>query len=104
MIKIHAELKRFSGLMMMWGMSPIQILCCVMWRKKKRCFICVSIVKTELFMSTDPGTPLCIVKNLWVCEDCHTSTKFISKIVRREIIVRDANLITLHLNSSGTAN
>jgi hypothetical protein len=48
-------------------------------------------------MSTDPGTPLCIVKNLWVCEDCHTSTKFISttkfisKIVKRKIIVRDAN-------------
>ncbi|KAH9535066.1 hypothetical protein CY35_17G034800 [Sphagnum magellanicum] len=42
-------------------------------------------------MSTDPGTPLRIVKNLRVCEDCHTSTKFISKIVRRKIIVRDAN-------------
>ncbi|CAN5970524.1 unnamed protein product [Sphagnum jensenii] len=42
-------------------------------------------------MSTDPGTPLRIVKNLRVCEDCHTSTKFISKIVRRKIIVRDVN-------------
>jgi hypothetical protein len=30
-------------------------------------------------------------KKLWVCEDWHTSTKFISKIVGRAIMVRDAN-------------
>jgi hypothetical protein len=28
-------------------------------------------------INTAPGTPLRIRKNLWVCEDCHTSTKFI---------------------------
>jgi hypothetical protein len=38
-----------------------------------------------------PGTPLWIRKNLWVCEDCHTSTKFISEIVGRTIMVKDAN-------------
>jgi hypothetical protein len=37
------------------------------------------------------GTTLQIRKNLQVCEDCHTSTKFISKIVGRVIMVRDAN-------------
>ncbi|CAM6024421.1 unnamed protein product [Sphagnum balticum] len=37
------------------------------------------------------GTPICIFKNLQICRDCHTSTKFISKIVKREIIVRDTN-------------
>jgi len=26
-----------------------------------------------------PGTPLQKMKNLWVCENCHTSTKFVSK-------------------------
>jgi hypothetical protein len=31
------------------------------------------------------------MKNLQVCKDCHTSTKFISKIVGRAIMVRDAN-------------
>jgi len=30
-------------------------------------------------------------KNLWLCEDCHTSTKFTSQIVGRAIMVRDAN-------------
>jgi hypothetical protein len=42
-------------------------------------------------INTDPGTPLRIMKNLRVCEDCHTSTKFISKLVGRTIMVRDAN-------------
>ncbi|XVE81235.1 hypothetical protein DITRI_Ditri15bG0046900 [Diplodiscus trichospermus] len=37
-----------------------------------------------------PGTLIRIVKNLRVCGDCHTVLKFISDIVRREIIVRDA--------------
>ncbi|XP_057865928.2 pentatricopeptide repeat-containing protein At2g03880, mitochondrial [Cryptomeria japonica] len=37
-----------------------------------------------------PGAPIRIVKNLRVCGDCHTAMKFISKIVGREIIVRDA--------------
>eukprot|EP01018_Ginkgo_biloba_P009799 Gb_07723 [translate_table: standard] len=36
-----------------------------------------------------PGTPVRIVKNLRVCGDCHSAIKFISKIVAREIIVRD---------------
>eukprot|EP01018_Ginkgo_biloba_P030797 Gb_33210 [translate_table: standard] len=43
------------------------------------------------FINTNPGTPIRIMKNLRVCGDCHTATKFISKIIRREIIVRDAN-------------
>lgn len=37
------------------------------------------------------GTPIRIFKNLRVCVDCHTATKFISKIVEREIIVRDGS-------------
>ncbi|BFG18502.1 hypothetical protein CerSpe_047760 [Prunus speciosa] len=40
-------------------------------------------------ISTSPGTTIRIVKNLRVCNDCHDATKIISKIVEREIIVRD---------------
>lgn len=40
-------------------------------------------------ISTPAGTPLRITKNIRVCVDCHTAIKFISKIVGREIIVRD---------------
>eukprot|EP01018_Ginkgo_biloba_P005831 Gb_35190 [translate_table: standard] len=42
-------------------------------------------------INTKPGIPIQITKNLRVCGDCHCATKFISKIVRREIIVRDVN-------------
>eukprot|EP01018_Ginkgo_biloba_P040139 Gb_11688 [translate_table: standard] len=42
-------------------------------------------------INTSPGTPIRIMKNLRACGDCHSAAKLISKIVRREIIVRDAN-------------
>lgn len=37
----------------------------------------------------EPHHTIRIVKNLRMCSDCHTYMKFISKIVEREIIVRD---------------
>lgn len=40
---------------------------------------------------TSPGTTLRITKNLRACVNCHSATKLISKVVDREIIVRDAN-------------
>lgn len=42
-------------------------------------------------LSTPPGTTIRVMKNLRVCVDCHTVTKFISKIAGREIVMRDAN-------------
>lgn len=42
-------------------------------------------------ISTPPKTPLHIYTNLRVCDDCHTATKFISKLEERAIIVRDGN-------------
>jgi hypothetical protein len=42
-------------------------------------------------ISTSPGAVLRITKNLRMCGDCHESTKRISKIVGRRIIVGDAN-------------
>lgn len=42
-----------------------------------------------LLNSPDNAT-LRIMKNLRVCNDCHSAIKFISKLVGREIIVRDA--------------
>ncbi|KAH7571225.1 hypothetical protein JRO89_XS04G0002800 [Xanthoceras sorbifolium] len=38
---------------------------------------------------TSEGTCLRIVKNLRVCRDCHSFTKFVSKAFSRDIIVRD---------------
>lgn len=50
-------------------------------------------------ISTVPGTPLRIVKNLRICEDCHSATKLISQIVGREIIIRDR--IRFHYFNNG---
>ncbi|KAM3374723.1 pentatricopeptide repeat-containing protein [Capsicum galapagoense] len=41
-------------------------------------------------INTPESTTLRIMKNLRVCNDCHSAIKFISKLVGREIIVRDA--------------
>lgn len=40
-------------------------------------------------ISTAPESPLRIVKNLRICDDCHASIKLISLIYKRRIIVRD---------------
>ncbi|KAF3782313.1 Pentatricopeptide repeat-containing protein [Nymphaea thermarum] len=42
-------------------------------------------------ISTTSDTPIRIVKNLRVCDDCHSATKLISKIYGRVIVVRDRN-------------
>lgn len=42
-------------------------------------------------ISTNVGSPIRIVKNLRVCDDCHSATKLLSKIYGRVIIVRDRN-------------
>eukprot|EP00253_Pinus_taeda_P006408 PITA_06408 len=49
-------------------------------------------------INTSPSTAIRITKNLRMCGDCHNATKFISKIVRREIIVRDANPFHYFIN------
>ncbi|GFP90554.1 pentatricopeptide repeat-containing protein at2g22070 [Phtheirospermum japonicum] len=41
-------------------------------------------------MNTPGNSTIRIMKNLRVCNDCHSAIKFISKLVNREIIVRDA--------------
>ncbi|CAM8988513.1 unnamed protein product [Rhodiola kirilowii] len=40
-------------------------------------------------INTAPGTPIKVTKNLYMCESCHRTVQFITKIVRREISVRD---------------
>ncbi|WCJ31066.1 Pentatricopeptide repeat (PPR) superfamily protein [Euphorbia peplus] len=42
-------------------------------------------------ISTPEGTQIKVFKNLRTCVDCHTAIKFISKLTKRKIIVRDSN-------------
>ncbi|KAL3812553.1 hypothetical protein ACJIZ3_013821 [Penstemon smallii] len=54
------------------------------------------------FITTDPGVPTRIIKNLRVCVDCHSSTKILSTVYRREIIVRDGT--RFHHFKNGTCS
>lgn len=42
-------------------------------------------------ISTRPGSPLYIFKNLRICQDCHSAMKIVSDLYQREIVVRDRN-------------
>ncbi|CBI31172.3 unnamed protein product, partial [Vitis vinifera] len=60
--------------------------------EQKRYLLCSHSERLAItfgIISTPAGTTIRVTKNLRVCVDCHTATKFISKIVGREIVVRD---------------
>ena len=42
-------------------------------------------------ISTPPSSRIRVIKNLRVCGDCHNAIKYISKVVQREIVLRDAH-------------
>ncbi|CAM6067263.1 unnamed protein product [Sphagnum tenellum] len=95
MIEIHAELQRLSGLMRDAGYVPCtEFVLDDVEEEEKLFHLCHHSEKLAIafgLINTAPGTPLRIRKNLRICKDCHTSTKFVSKIVGRAIMVRDAN-------------
>lgn len=51
----------------------------------ERLAICYGLI------STKPTATIRVVNNLRVCNDCHSLIKFISKITRRKIVLRDRN-------------
>ncbi|KAM6567649.1 hypothetical protein CsatA_026777 [Cannabis sativa] len=55
-------------------------------------------------LSTPAGSSIRITKNLRVCNDCHNVSKYISKIARRELIVRDANRFHHFVNGVCSCN
>ncbi|EOA34761.1 hypothetical protein CARUB_v10022333mg, partial [Capsella rubella] len=57
---------------------------------------------TFALISTSEGSPIVVMKNLRACRDCHTAIKLISKIVKREITVRDSS--RFHLFSKGVCS
>jgi pentatricopeptide repeat protein len=95
MIEIRAELKRLSGLMLDAGYREYTKLVLYDVEEEENGFhLCHHSEKLAIafgLINTAPGTPLRITKNLRVCGDCHNSTKFISKMVGRAIMVRDAD-------------
>jgi hypothetical protein len=95
MIEIHAELKRLLGLLDDAGYVPYtKFVPHGVGEEEKLFHLCHHSKKLAVafrLINTAPGTPFPVLENLRVCEDCNLFTKFISKIVGRTIVVRDAN-------------
>eukprot|EP01018_Ginkgo_biloba_P031203 Gb_23798 [translate_table: standard] len=93
--KIYSLLESLAGQMKEAGYVPnTNFVLHDVEEEVKEHMLCIHSEKLAIafgLIHTSPGTPIRITKNLRICGDCHSATKFISKIVRREIIVRDAN-------------
>eukprot|EP01018_Ginkgo_biloba_P009788 Gb_07729 [translate_table: standard] len=93
--KIYAELERLFGQMKEAGyVSDTNFVLHDVEEEQKEHILSHHSEKLAVafgLINTSPGTPIRVVKNLRVCGDCHSVIKFISKIVARDIVLRDAN-------------
>ncbi|XP_059069395.1 pentatricopeptide repeat-containing protein At3g24000, mitochondrial-like [Cryptomeria japonica] len=93
--EIYEELEKLAWEMKAAGYFPdSKRLLNAVEEEEKELFLCHHSEKLAIafgLLNTPLGTTIRVVKNLRVCVDCHTATKFISKIVAREIVVRDAS-------------
>lgn len=91
--EIHSMLAEISNQLRLEGYRPntTQVLLNIDEEEKQSAlhYHSEKIAVAFGLISTSPRTPLRIVKNLRICEDCHSSIKLISKIYKRKIIVRD---------------
>ncbi|XP_059069451.1 pentatricopeptide repeat-containing protein At4g21065-like [Cryptomeria japonica] len=94
-LEIYAKLEELAWEMKAAGyFSDAKHLLNDVEEEEKELFLCHHSEKLAIafgLLETPSGTTIRVVKNLRVCTDCHTATKFISKIVGREIVVRDVN-------------
>ncbi|KAF5951923.1 hypothetical protein HYC85_009867 [Camellia sinensis] len=91
--EIHLMLEEMSGQLRLLGYTPdtSQVLLNMEDEEKESTLIYHSEKIAIAFglISTAPQTPLWVVKNLRICDDCHSSIKLISKIYNRKITIRD---------------
>ena len=91
---IHAELDRIIKEMYLIGYEPDTrfVLHDIDEAAKVRAinFHSEKLAMCYGFIKTPPKTTIRIIKNLRVCGDCHTATKYMAYITGREIIMRDA--------------
>lgn len=91
--EIHSMLEEISYKLSLEGYRPdtTQVLL-NMDEKQKESLLHYHSEKIAVafgLISTPPKMPLQIIKNLRICEDCHSSMKLISKIYERKITIRD---------------
>eukprot|EP01018_Ginkgo_biloba_P011198 Gb_27463 [translate_table: standard] len=93
--QIYAKLEKLSRQMKVAGYVPdMRFVLNNVEEEQKEQILCYHSEKLAIafgLINTSPGKAIRVIKNLRVCGDCHSASKFISKIVAREIVVRDAN-------------
>eukprot|EP01018_Ginkgo_biloba_P009223 Gb_41641 [translate_table: standard] len=93
--RIYSTLENLAGQMKEAGYAPeTNFVLRDVEEEEKEHILCGHSEKLAIafgLINECPGKPLRVIKNLRVCDDCHIAIKFISKIVGREIFVRDAN-------------
>lgn len=106
--KIYAKLEDLGNEMRLMGFVPTTE--CVMFdveEEEKETVLGYHSEKLAValgLISTGHGEVIRVVKNLRVCGDCHEAMKLISKITRREIVVRDNNRFHCFTNGSCSCN
>ena len=88
----------YSGYLLAWWLRKVMLPICNLFymrlrtMRRETCFAGTVIGwPYHLECHTKPGTTLQVMKNIRVCRDCHTMTKHKSKVVQRELLVRDGN-------------
>ncbi|KAJ0234004.1 putative pentatricopeptide repeat-containing protein [Hirschfeldia incana] len=106
--KIYAKLEDLGNEMRLMGFVPTTE--CVMFdveEEEKETVLGYHSEKLAValgLISTGHDEVIRVVKNLRVCGDCHQAMKLISKITRREIVVRDNNRFHCFTNGSCSCN
>ncbi|KAF8414234.1 hypothetical protein HHK36_002234 [Tetracentron sinense] len=94
--EIYSKLKEMEQRLKYAGYIPdtTQVLLYIDGEKEKEAELAKHSERLAIafgLINVESGRPLRIVKNLRVCNDCHSVTKLLSDIYNREIIVRDNN-------------
>uniref|UniRef100_A0A2P2LQR4 Pentatricopeptide repeat-containing protein At2g29760ic n=1 Tax=Rhizophora mucronata TaxID=61149 RepID=A0A2P2LQR4_RHIMU len=92
--EIYAQLREMRRKLELEGHVPdtSQVLLCMEGENEKEAELEKHSERLAIafgLINVAPGSPIRIMKNLRVCNDCHSVTKLLSKIYGREIIVRD---------------
>ncbi|KAI3965291.1 hypothetical protein MKW92_040836 [Papaver armeniacum] len=92
--EIYSKLSEMDERLRSAGYIPdlTQVLVCIEGPKEKEAELANHSERFAIafgLINVKPGKPIRIVKNLRVCNDCHSVTKLLSAIYDREIIVRD---------------
>ncbi|CAL5210642.1 unnamed protein product [Lathyrus oleraceus] len=91
--EINALLERFYEKMKEAGIQSIESNPMDIMEASKADIFCGHSERFAItfgLINSAPGMPIRVTKNLYMCQSCHDTVKFISKEVRREISVRDA--------------